>query len=603
MRSILPALLIFLSPAFAQTAQDNAAQAPARKDSIVVTGTYEPLPLEEADRTVVSLPARGRLALLNTFTDLLRLDPSLDLRQRGPNGTQADLSIRGSTFGQTLVLVNGRRMNDPQSGHHNLDIPIPLESVQSVEILRGSGSALYGSDAVGGVVNFITAPPEAGEVRLRTALGNFGVNQQRGSLSGMRGRLSQQLAFSRDFSSGFAENRDYRNLSLASTTRLDSRLGATALDLGWTDKPFGAQGFYGNFNSWERTKTWFAGLRQPLGSRTDAAFSWRRHTDLFVLYRDRPQVFTNRHAAESWHASLRRREPLGANTTLHYGAEGFGESIVSSNLGAHDRLRGASYASLDVRALRRFSLSAGARQETWRGFPGEFSPSLAAGYWLSSRVKLRASASRAFRLPTFTDLYYQDPGNRGSPDLRPERAWGYEAGADVWASSSLRFQGGVFHRRETDGIDYVRSSPADIWRARNIHRLRFTGVEASAGYRFRSSVVDFSYTGLRGVSQALPGLQSKYVFNYPVHHAVAAWSGMLPGSIAARTRIGALRRLGRPAYATWDLFFARPAGCLRPFVQFANLNDARYEEIPGVAMPGRSVVGGVEMVWPRAASR
>jgi iron complex outermembrane receptor protein len=605
MRS-LPPLLLSLGIAVAagaQPAASAAAQQPARKDSIVVTGTYEPLPLEEAERSVLTLPARGRLVLLNTFTDLLRLDPSLDLRQRSPNGTQADLSIRGSTFGQTLVLVNGRRMNDPQSGHHNLDLPFPLEAVESVEILRGSGSTLYGSDAVGGVVNFITAPPEGGELRLRTALGNYGVNQQRGSMAGARGRLSEQLTFSRDFSSGFIPNRDYRNPSLASTTRWGWAPGAAALDLAWQDKPFGADRFYGNFNSWERTKTWFAGLRQALGAKTDAAFSWRRHTDLFVLYRDRPEVFTNRHAAESWHTSLRRREPLGRNVTLHYGAEGFGESIVSSNLGAHSRLRGAAYGSLDVRALKRFSFSAGARQESYRGFPGEVSPAVAGGYWVSSRVKLRAAASRAFRLPTFTDLYYHDPANLGSPDLRPERAWSYEAGADLWAGGALRLQATMFQRRDTDGIDYVRAPGDGIWRARNIQRLRFTGVETSAGYRWRGHVFDFGYTGMSGVSAALPGLQSRYAFNYPVHQGVAGWSGALPGSIAARTRIGALKRLGRPAYATWDLFLARGAGHVRPFVQFANLNGARYEEIPGVAMPGRSVTGGLELVWPARAGR
>jgi iron complex outermembrane receptor protein len=589
---------------FAQTAPDPAEQAGVRRDSIVVTGSYEPLPLEEADRSILLLPVRGQLSLLNTFTDILRLDPSLDLRQRGPNGIQADLSIRGSTFGQTLVLVNGRRMNDPQSGHHNLNIPIPLESLQSVEVMRGTGSTLYGADAVGGVVNFITAPPEGGEVRIRTAVGNFGVNQQRISMAGIRGRLSQQLALSRDFSTGFIPNRDYRNMMAASTTRLNSRLGVSALDLAASDKPFGAEQFYGNFNSWERTKTWFAGLRQALGEKTEAALSYRRHTDLFVLFRDRPQVFTNHHASETWHATLRRRETLGANTTLHYGAEGFGESIVSTNLGAHARARGATYASLDMRALRRFSFSAGARQETWRGFPGEIVPSVAAGYWLSSRAKLRASASRAFRLPTYTDLFYHDPGNRGSPDLRPERAWGYEAGADIYPTSSLRIQGAVFHRRETDVIDWVRASPRDIFRARNIHQLRFVGVETSVGYRWRSSMLDVGYTGLRGVSEALPpGHQSRYVFNYPVHHAVVGWTGVLPGAVAVRTRLGAMQRLGRPAFATWDLFFARQTGYLRPFVQFANLNGARYEEIPGIAMPGRSIVGGVEMVWPRMAAR
>ena len=123
-----------------------------RRDSIVVTGSYEPLALEEADRSVTLLPARQQSLVVNTLTDVLQLDPSLDVRRRAADGVQSDLSIRGSSFGQTLVLLNGQRLNDAQSGHHNMDIPVPLESVERIEVLRGSGSTLYGSDAVGGAI-------------------------------------------------------------------------------------------------------------------------------------------------------------------------------------------------------------------------------------------------------------------------------------------------------------------------------------------------------------------------------------------------------------------------------------------------------------------
>jgi len=98
--------------------------------------------------------------------DFLKLDPSVDLRERAPNHIQADLSIRGGTFGQTLVLVDGMRVNDAQTGHHNLDLPLPVESVERIEVLKGSGSAFYGSDAVGGVINLITREAEFSEVRL-----------------------------------------------------------------------------------------------------------------------------------------------------------------------------------------------------------------------------------------------------------------------------------------------------------------------------------------------------------------------------------------------------------------------------------------------------
>ncbi len=244
-----------------------AASSLYAAEVVVVTGTYDPIPLEEADRPVRAIDVRNLSLVSNTFADLLKLDSSLDLRQRAPNGIQSDLSIRGAGFGQTLILLDGLRLNDVQSGHHNLDIPAPMEAIRRVEILKGSGSTLYGSDAVGGVVNLITHAPERTEVRLRTALGNFGVNQQRGVLSYAAKKWAEELTFSRDFSTGFIENRDYRNLSMSSRTSMTSSLGTTALTLAANDRPFGAEQFYGNFNSWERTRTWFASARQSLAKQ------------------------------------------------------------------------------------------------------------------------------------------------------------------------------------------------------------------------------------------------------------------------------------------------------------------------------------------------
>ena len=575
-----------------------AAQEPVKKEAVVVTGVYEPVAIEESDRAVYRQEVRGEQALVsNSLTDFLNRDSSIDLRQRGSQNIQTDVSLRGSTFGQTLVLLNGLRLNDVQSGHHSMDVPVPVEALDRIEVLKGSGSTLYGSDAIGGVINFITSTPESSELRIRGAAGSFGTNQQRVAATLVRERFTQQLSVYRDFSTGFIPNRDYRNLALSSSTYFRTRLGTSSILLAHNDKPFGAEQYYGNFNSWERTKTWWASGQQSFGERTQASFAYRRHTDLFVLYRDRPQVFTNRHAVESYQGSFRRSESLGANTRLHWGVEGWHDSIVSNNLGTHSRARGAGYAALDFRALKRFSLSLGAREEIYRAVNSQFVPSIAGGAWITGGLKWRASVSRAFRLPTFTDLYYQDPGNRGSPDLRPERAWNYETGLDWTASRKVRGELTVFHRRERDGIDYVRRSAADIWRATNFQRLHFTGVEAAARLRLRENHrLDFSYTGLHGAQDSLAGAFSKYTFNYPNHLGVAGWQSTLPGGVITRVRVGAVQRFGRDTYAVVDAYAARSRGVVRPFVQVTNLNDAVYQEIFGVPTPGRAALVGLEFV-------
>jgi len=578
----------------------HAQQVPVRSDSIVVTGTWEPVQVDDLDRSVSVLPVAGEELLLNSWVDVLRLDPSVDLQERAPNGVQTDVSIRGGSFGQTLVLVNGIRVNDPQSGHHDMDVPIPPDGTARVEVLQGSGSTLYGSDAVGGVINVITNTPKSSEFHLRLAAGNFGVNQERGSLSLVDGSLAEQLTFSRDFSSGFMPDRDYRNLALASSTHWLSSLGASDVTLAWDDRPFGADQFYGDYPSWEDTKTWFGSFQQALGPDTEASISYRHHSDLYVLYRDDPEIYTNHHRDESYVASLRHNQTLSTNVSLHYGAEFFRDSLVSTNLGNHQRDYGAGYLSIEVRALRRFSFSAGIRENVLGTGTVESSPSVTGGVWLNSKLKFRANASHAFRLPTYTDLFYHDPANLGNPNLKPERAWDYEAGLNWAPSARVRADLAVFQLRERDGIDYIRSSPTALWAAANIDQLQFTGVEASVDTRLATSqTLAVRFTALHGAEAEFQDLFTKYSFNYPSQSAVVEWRGSLAHGFLARTRIGALNRRGEGAYALWDFYGGWGEHSVKPFLQLTNITSTHYFELPGVIMPSRAVVGGVEwaMRW------
>jgi iron complex outermembrane receptor protein len=576
---------------------DKSRKIETRKESVVVTGTFGPVPLNEIDRSVSVIDTRENPLLYNHWTDYLQLDPSIDLQQRAADGIQADLSIRGSTFAQTLVLLNGLRMNDAQSSHHDMDLPLPTDSLEQIEILRGAGSTFYGSDAVGGTINFITAPPQYSEFKVGSAIGNFGINQESASAAFVGDQLDQQLSVARDFSSGFRPDRDYRSLTIFSSSGAQTELGRTLVMLGYGDKPFGADQFYGNFNSWERTKSWFAGLKQDLGDKTEFDLGYRRHTDEFVLFRNNPSIYENNHIDESWQTALRRKESLGQNSTLFVGGEGFHESIESNNLGNHARSHGAVYADYDIRSLRRLSISLGAREEVFDTGDTEFAPTVAAGYWIRSGWKLKASASRAFRLPTYTDLYYSDPANLGDPSLKPETAWSYEGGL-VWDQGGrYRAEVTVFERREKNDIDYVRSASSNgPYQATNIQSLNFTGVETSFQIRLpRDQRVEFSYTGLYGAQQSLKGIQSRYIFNYPVGDAVVAWQGTLPGKLVARSRIGLTSRYSGDPYGVWDADVGREFQHVAAHLSFSNLSDTQYEEVQGVIMPGRSVIFGIDL--------
>jgi iron complex outermembrane receptor protein len=267
-------------PAAGQSAQPpNAAGAncenqniPARKETVAVTGTFIPAPVQNIDRSITVIDTREQPLLYTHWVDYLQLDSSIDLQERAPDGVQADLTIRGSTFEQTLVLLNGLRMDDVQTSHHDLDLPLPTAAIARIEVLPGAGSMLYGSDAMAGTVNFITGPPQYSQAQAGAAIGNFGTNQETFSAGFVASRLDEELDVARDFSTGFMPDRDYRSLTIFSNSGVQTALGRSLIMLGLGDKPFGANDFYGDYPEWERTKSWFAGLKQDLGKKTEFDF-------------------------------------------------------------------------------------------------------------------------------------------------------------------------------------------------------------------------------------------------------------------------------------------------------------------------------------------
>jgi iron complex outermembrane receptor protein len=587
--------------------QSPAATTPAAPtETVVVLGAATPVPLAESARAVEVLPLAKLTSLVATPIDVLRGDASIFLEQRGAGGAQADVTLRGGTFEQTLVLLNGFRINDSQTSHHNLDLPLPMEAMHSIEVLHGAGSTLHGADALAGVVDFLTAAPQGSALVLRSGFGSFGFNEQ--SLLGdlVRRRWSSRLTASHNLSTGFTADRDYRNETASQEDWLTTRLGLSDLLFAASDRSYGAAGFYGDYPSWERTKGWFTSVRQELGTRTQAAFGYRKHTDEYVLVRDNPALYENNHIDGSWQASLRHTLPFAKASVMLMGLEADGDSIESNNLGRHARNRAAGYLDLDLRpAAKRWNLTAGAREEGFSGGGTQvFAPHLAGSYRVTDTLKLRASGGYGYRIPTYTDLYYSDPVDIPNPNLKPESAWSGEGGLDWNAGPKLTLSATGFYSRQHDAIDYVRAAEADPWQAVNLNGLSYAGVEASATWiPVRNQTIHLAWTGLHGAQAALHGLQSEYVFNYPVENAHADWSAALGHWLTMRNSVQIAQRYQQTPYPVWDLAFVHePAAARwnRPvwnhpglYLRLENLSNTGYEEIVGVAMPGRSITGGV----------
>jgi iron complex outermembrane receptor protein len=613
----------FLLAACAQ--QTSAQTAPATQpaslphptETLVVLGSPVAVPLAESSASVVVLPVEGKTLLIESPQDLLRQDSSVFLEERGAGGGQTDLILRGGTFEQALVLLNGFRINDSQTAHHNLDLPIPLDAMDSIEVLHGAGSTLHGADALSGVADFLTAAPSASSLRLRLGDGSFESNEESLLAALARRRWSSRLTASRNFSTGFMADRDYRNEDASSESWVSTRLGISDLLFAASDRSFGANQFYGPYNSWERTKGWFASGRQELGSRTVAAFGYRRHTDEFVLLRDAPSVYENNHIDGSWQASVRHTLPVATSSVLLFGLESDGDSIHSNNLGLHARNRGAGYVDLDLRpASHRWNLSMGLREELFSGgLQSALAPHLAGSLRLTDKLKLRASGGYGFRLPTYTDLYYSDPTTIGNSTLKPESAWSGEAGADWTSSSRFSVSATGFYSRQHDAIDYVRAAslpnsllPAwcivNTWCATNLSGLRFAGVESSANWiPAKGHTVQVAWTQLVGAQPPLNGLQSEYALNYPVVNLHATWTAELGHAVTITNSVAIAKPYQQPGnppwnatpYPVWNAAVTHAAGKLRPYLRLENLSNTGYQEINGVTMPGRSITGGVSL--------
>jgi iron complex outermembrane receptor protein len=264
---------------------------------------------------------------------------------------------------------------------------------------------------------------------------------------------------------------------------------------------------------------------------------------------------------------------------------------------------------LDLRpAKQRWSLSVGAREEIFSGGArAAFSPELAGSLRVAKHLKLRASGGYGFRIPTYTDLYYSDPSTLGNANLKPESAWSSDAGADWVPSAKLTLSVTGFYSQQRDTIDYVKSAtlpnpylpagcPANVWCAANLNGLRFAGVES----RFtwipkKSQTVRIAWTGLHGAQSALHGLESEYVFNYPVENIHASWSSALGRDFVLTNAVEIAERYKQTAYPVWNATLTHDTGKLRPYLRLTNLSNTGYQEITGVNMPPRTIMGGVAL--------
>ncbi len=573
------------------------------RQTVVVTAAATPAELGTVTRSMTVITHDQIAALpLPSIADVLRLASSIDVRARGERGVQTDFSVRGAGFGQMLVLVDGVRINDAQSGHHNGDIPVPLDSVERVEIMYGPGSSLFGADAFGGTVNVITRHAAAPAVTVGG--GSFGSAQARGQVSATRGSLTEAIGGSLDRSGGFIDGRDFKTAMVQSRTGLGS---STSVSFSYLWKEFGARNFYGATSTGDAfSREWTNqtlltadhAFGMAAGWTVNGTASYRTHGDRFDFT---PGAASNLHRTHEALGTLSatRRIPHGGTVTV--GGDGGGTWIRSNNLGDHELRRISGFGEWRQAAGARTQFDASLRVDDYSEFGSSWSPSAGVSWWGTPRLRVRASGGHAFRVPTFTERYYSDRNHLARPDVGPERSWAGEGGVDIFPGTNWLVQLTGFARSDHDVIDWLCSdrscgTPAatDRWHTYNVRNVDTTGAEVSVRRTFANGA--FAQAGYTGLVVKAPEITqlSKYVLDYTPRSLAAAGLLTLGAGIRLAPRIEARRRVqttGTSNYLLLDTRVSRRFGeTYELAVDGTNLFDVEYQEVVGVPMPGAAVM-------------
>jgi len=452
---------------------------------------YRPV-AEVTQAEIATMPA-------TTLEDVLQTVAGVDIRTRGANGAQADISMRGGTFDQVTVMLNGVNTNDAQTGHYALNLPVPLSAVGRIEVLDG-------------IINIVTMQPEEDTYDVSMQLGmnmfaNAGFtggwkrNEWRFVASGEYGHNKGYYApkpSEKEQTALSNSDLDIANIYFnASWKGLDLQVGAQYKDAG-------AGSFYGfgSQDQFDATRTGFGAVKwkMDLGRwGIDLQAAYRANYDRYEWHRGK---VSNRHFTQNATGTAKAyyNSSIGKTT---FGVEVRNEHIHSTNFGTHNRLN-VNYFAQQTFHVEGFSTTLAASGIYNTKFGNHWTVGADLGYSFPCGVTVYANANRSLRMPTFTDLYY-DAGNQlGSSDLKPEKSWttsvggtyrqSFEKGGTIFVGADL------YYRWGRDIIDwvYVAADTKRPYHAANQQKVNTLGVECSVQYKLnewlRKVQVSYAYT-------------------------------------------------------------------------------------------------------------
>lgn len=595
-KGVLSIALLLTGVAFAQEKIEKL-------DSIVITAGRIDLPFKESSRTINIVTAQQiRNSAATNVADLLQQVAGVDIRRRGTGGSQADLYIRGGGFDQTLLLIDGIKMDDAQTGHHTMNAALPIEVIERIEIIKGPAARIYGQNAFTGAINIVTKKKLNNTASANIETGSFG--QINGSLTfGKETENSSLIAHVGALTSdGYRNNSDYTNQNYFFKGIFNKNKQPIQVIATFFDKKFGAENFYTTnptFNEYEETQNSLIGVSTTFKNsawKVTPRVYWRRGQDMFVLRRDDPSFYRNFHITNK----------IGLETNVSYtsdaGVTGFGIdlsrfSIQSNNLGDRERNMANFFLEHRFTLWNAVDVTPGVALTYFSDFKFNAFPGLDVGVQLSENFRAYGNIGYTFRAPTFTDLFYNDPATSGNPNLEPETAFAQEIGIKF---NYPKFSGSFafFNRDSDDLIDYVRPNTGiNVFTATNIAEVNTTGFEFESMYRFTMNNFNQSlmvgYTNLNDDILDQNVDLSRYSLNTFKHQFVTRWSSQFFKNVRQNIIYRHGERTVGTSYNVWD------ASLIVDFKSFSftltanNIFDADYIESGFVPMPPSNVLFGL----------
>ncbi len=633
---------------------DSAAVSTPRElllDEVSVTGSRAPLTRSQAARMVTVLErADIQQAPVQSINDLLKLAVGVDVRQRSPIGAQTDISVRGGTQEQIIVLLNGINICDPQTGHNTLDLPCDFSDIQRIEVLEGPAARIYGTSSLVGAINIVTTGEgclvkgEGRNVQARVEGGSHGYAHVGFRYSPftlhpspitIKSSLSASYARSDGYSRSKAGslNSDYSGAKAF----YQGHYAANALSLNWhfgiADKGWGSSTAYASpkwqaDDQYEHTTKLTAALQASVLSGAVSLHPtvyWNQHQDRYEGYRNRPDLMP---------FNYNRTDVFGLQLNSHFdwslgrtalGAELRNENLVSGNLGEPltrphaiygtdrdytlglNRTNISAYAEHNV-LLQNLTVSAGfvVVKNTWADMNPTIYPGIDASLRFGSHWKLHASYNTSLRMPSFTEMYYKLQGYKADPHLKPEEMRALELGANC-QFSILNCQLSLWHHHGRNMIDWImdtRQGDEAAWQSVNHTRLNSIGLETSAQLSILNSQLSISYSYIHQEKDLEPGIVSQYALEYLRHKLVVGARVPIASRLTFDANLRWQDRAGqytdfdgsvndyRP-YALVDARLSWQQRAYELYLKANNLLNTSYRDYGLVPQPGRWLIAGL----------